>query len=193
MRLISHISTHTDMGPIKRKADQASVPAKKEKGTPNDRSAKRQRKSDAGAEQPAPSKAKPEISAPKQSVFKDEEKAFPRGGASVLTPLEHKQIQIKANQDVLFEQAGGQKRNAEDNSSDEDDFEDKEEGEPKALKKRKSKKSKNAQDEVKEKKMKAAGLSLKVRSYCSALLNVLTKVESGHRYPDIRPSCRDHF
>jgi hypothetical protein len=35
---------------------------------------------------------------------RDEEVAFPRGGASVLTPLEHKQIQIEATRDVLFEQ-----------------------------------------------------------------------------------------
>jgi rRNA biogenesis protein RRP5 len=35
---------------------------------------------------------------------KGEEAAFPRGGASVLTPLEHKQIHIEATRDVLFEQ-----------------------------------------------------------------------------------------
>ncbi|KAL9125990.1 MAG: hypothetical protein Q9217_004885 [Psora testacea] len=38
-----------------------------------------------------------------------EEPAFPRGGASVLTPLEHKQIQIQAKQDVLFEEITGKK------------------------------------------------------------------------------------
>ncbi|KAL6712719.1 rRNA biogenesis protein rrp5 [Lecanora helva] len=38
-----------------------------------------------------------------------EEPAFPRGGASVLTPLEHKQIQVQAKQDVLFEQRTGKK------------------------------------------------------------------------------------
>ncbi|RKF63734.1 rRNA biogenesis protein rrp5 [Golovinomyces cichoracearum] len=32
-----------------------------------------------------------------------EESAFPRGGGSILTPLEHKQIQIQASRDVLFE------------------------------------------------------------------------------------------
>ncbi|KAI1005661.1 rRNA biogenesis protein [Podosphaera aphanis] len=36
----------------------------------------------------------------------DEDAVFPRGGASILTPLEHKQIQIQATQDVLFEQHG---------------------------------------------------------------------------------------
>ncbi len=35
----------------------------------------------------------------------EEEPAFPRGGASILTPLEHKQIQIEATRDVLFEHA----------------------------------------------------------------------------------------
>ncbi|KAL1957377.1 hypothetical protein VTO42DRAFT_6057 [Malbranchea cinnamomea] len=41
------------------------------------------------------------------SVLRDEAPAFPRGGASVLTPLERKQIQIQAKRDVLFEQSGG--------------------------------------------------------------------------------------
>ncbi|KAI9816738.1 MAG: rRNA biogenesis protein rrp5 [Phylliscum demangeonii] len=40
------------------------------------------------------------------SLLSKEESAFPRGGASVLTPLEHKQIKIEATRDVLFEQAG---------------------------------------------------------------------------------------
>lgn len=40
---------------------------------------------------------------------KEEEVAFPRGGASVLTPLEHKQIQIEATRDVLFEQENAAK------------------------------------------------------------------------------------
>ncbi|EQL36161.1 hypothetical protein BDFG_02402 [Blastomyces dermatitidis ATCC 26199] len=44
--------------------------------------------------------------APAVSVLRDEEPAFPRGGASVLTPLEQKQIQIQATRDVLFEQKG---------------------------------------------------------------------------------------
>ncbi|KAK3375401.1 hypothetical protein B0H63DRAFT_503264 [Podospora didyma] len=38
------------------------------------------------------------------SKLKDEEPLFPRGGASILTPLEQKQIQIQAKADVLFEQ-----------------------------------------------------------------------------------------
>jgi rRNA biogenesis protein RRP5 len=46
---------------------------------------------------------------PKISKVKDEEVAFPRGGASLLTPLEHKQIQIEATRDVLFEQGANSK------------------------------------------------------------------------------------
>ena len=40
-------------------------------------------------------------------VLREEEPAFPRGGAHVLTPLEQRQIQIQAKQDVLFEQRTG--------------------------------------------------------------------------------------
>lgn len=35
-----------------------------------------------------------------------DDEPFPRGGGSLLTPLEHKQIQIEATRDVLFEQEG---------------------------------------------------------------------------------------
>ena len=44
------------------------------------------------------------------SMLREEEPSFPRGGASVLTPLEHRQIQIQAKKDVLFEQKTGTKR-----------------------------------------------------------------------------------
>lgn len=44
---------------------------------------------------------------PKISKLKEEEPLFPRGGGSVLTPLEHRQISIQAKQDVLFEQQSG--------------------------------------------------------------------------------------
>ncbi|KAI0603338.1 hypothetical protein F4775DRAFT_533283, partial [Biscogniauxia sp. FL1348] len=46
--------------------------------------------------------------APTISRLKEEEPLFPRGGGSVLSPLEHKQISIQAKQDVLFEQEAGQ-------------------------------------------------------------------------------------
>ena len=60
---------------------------------------------------PANSTDSKPAAAPKLSKLKEEEPLFPRGGGSVLTPLEHKQIQVQARQDVLFEQeSGGQKK-----------------------------------------------------------------------------------
>ncbi|KAL4871045.1 hypothetical protein BDV12DRAFT_164650 [Aspergillus spectabilis] len=64
-------------------------------------------------------------SAPKASeltVLKDDEPSFPRGGGSVLTPLERKQIHIKATKDVLFEQKSGAKKPSK--NSDDEGFED---------------------------------------------------------------------
>lgn len=159
------------MGAIKRKADQADRPSKKEKGTPNCRSAKRQRKSDVAAEHTTP-KPKPERAA-QRSIFKDEEKVFPRGGASVLTPLEHKQIQIKANQDVLFEQAG-LKRSGADALSDQGSDAGAEDA-SKASKKRKSKKAKTVHtEEEKKHKIRADGLTFKVRFWDCARVADLT-------------------
>lgn len=149
------------MAPLKRKADQSAAPAKKDNRPFQDRSAKRQRKSDIAAEDtksPKPAIEKSQT-APQKSVFKDEEKSFPRGGASVLTPLEHKQIQIKATQDVLFEQSG-QKRGGDDGLSDGSDIEMKEA--PKAGKMKKSKKGKKGQAAEEEQIVKVEGLSYKV-------------------------------
>ena len=57
------------------------------------------------------------------SVLRNEEPAFPRGGATILTPLEHKQIQIQATRDVLFEQnAAGKSSNRDlENEENEED------------------------------------------------------------------------
>lgn len=52
-------------------------------------------------------KRKDLIAISKLSKLREDEPAFPRGGASVLTPLEHKQIQVQATNDVLFEQKTG--------------------------------------------------------------------------------------
>lgn len=152
------------MAAPKRKAENGA-PVKKEAGASTDRSAKRQRKSDVGTDDAKPAKApaaKADI-APKKSVFADGEKAFPRGGASVLTPLEHKQIQIKATQDVLFEQAGGVKKKGGAGLSDDEGGSDVDmEDAPKAGKKRKSKKGKKDVQEE-EAGIKVEGLSYKVR------------------------------
>ncbi|KAF1847168.1 rRNA biogenesis protein-like protein RRP5 [Cucurbitaria berberidis CBS 394.84] len=159
---------------IKRKADQGSTPSKKEKGASSDRSAKR-RKSDVAAE-PSPAKAKPESAAPK-SVFKDEEKSFPRGGASVLTPLEHKQIQIKANQDVLFEQSGTKRTGGDDNDFSDMGSEDGEQARPKSAKTKTFKKGKKSHaDGDEEQVIRAEGLSYKKLSPGTIILGQVTDI-----------------
>ncbi|KAL6702839.1 rRNA biogenesis protein rrp5 [Coniothyrium glycines] len=159
------------MGAVKRKAE-GSTPAKKEKSA--DRSAKR-RKSDAAAE-PTPAKPKPTPEAQK-SVFKDEEKSFPRGGASVLTPLEHKQIQIKANQDVLFEQAGIKRNGAGGDDFSDMGSGDEEKAAPKSAKKRQSKKGKKAADDGDtEPVVRVQGLSYKKLSPGTIVLGQITEI-----------------
>ncbi|KAH6660782.1 hypothetical protein BKA67DRAFT_549143 [Truncatella angustata] len=56
---------------------------------------------------PKPKSADKPAPVPSISRLKEEEPLFPRGGGSVLSPLEHRQISIQAKQDVLFEQASG--------------------------------------------------------------------------------------
>jgi len=99
---------------------------------------------------------------PKISRAREEEAAFPRGGASILTPLEHKQIQIEAARDVLFEQESGKSARLEEDGA----------GEEAAIRKKSKSKSKgkgkkgteNAEPE--EESVKIEGLSYKV---CSEL------------------------
>lgn len=79
------------------------------------------------------------------SILQDEAPSFPRGGASVLTPLERKQIQKQATKDVLFEQKGPKRRTDDADVNDEDDDDTEKSNEPAApikkshKKKRKSK------------------------------------------------------
>lgn len=110
------------------------------------------------------------------SVLKGEETAFPRGGASVLTPLEHKQIRIEAQRDVLFEQAGNRstKRSAEDF---EDDDEDEVMGSVPQSAKKKTRTTSRSKPEApridaKESSVRIEGLGYKV-------MNVMRLVETG--------------
>jgi rRNA biogenesis protein RRP5 len=112
------------------------------------------------------------------SIKKDDETPFPRGGASVLTPLEHKQIQIEATRDALFEQQNASKD--EPNESKRKDSS--------KLKKKKNK-SGNAREESKpeEDLVKIEGLSYKV--FASSRLHpcdVLTEKASCSWLPSPR-------
>lgn len=110
-------------------------------------------------------KSKPTKSAPKL-IAPREEPAFQRGGASVLTPLEHKQIQIQAKRDALFEQSTGQKaRNTEyEDEENEDDAKIEPSdapGKPKANTKVKRKRAKETEEEEAP-GVRIEGLSYKV-------------------------------
>jgi len=107
------------MASTKRKAEEkkvvASRPRKNEEGRPT----KRQRTDqvlaagDSASSKPIVDEPDRKRNLPKVSILKEEDRAFPRGGGGVLTPLEHKQIQIQATNDVLFEDASRKKPRAE--------------------------------------------------------------------------------
>ncbi|CAG8050518.1 unnamed protein product [Penicillium salamii] len=104
------------------------------------------------------------------SVLRDDEPSFPRGGASILTPLERKQIQIQANRDVLFEQKGTQKPpqkktsdEFDDDSDNDVEMEDEQTAAPaKKSRKKKTKGKKSADKESGDKQdVRIEGLSFK--------------------------------
>lgn len=93
------------------------------------------------------------------TIKKDEEPIFPRGGGSVLTPLEHKQITIEAKRDALFEEeSGGKPSKKEDKES--------------KKRKRKSKEKDIVKPVRDENAVRIEGLNYKVRtmSDCLAML-----------------------
>lgn len=89
-----------------------------------------------------------------KTVLSQEERSFPRGGASVLTPIEQKQIEARAERDVLFEQQTGQKPARREGD---DDFfsEEEEAAAPKPSKSKKGKKGSG---------LKIAGSGIKIQS-----------------------------
>ena len=113
------------MGSLKRKEGPGGTTstAKAARPATESRPSKRPKPSDAsnekedskaGAKGPKdgkPQKQKPSkdaaAAAPTVTLLKEEEPLFPRGGGSVLTPLEQKEIQIQAKRDALFEEHAG--------------------------------------------------------------------------------------
>lgn len=87
------------MSNLKRKdAPGGNPPAKSAKNT---KEARPTTKEKVGKDaKPAKSADAPE-KAPVVSILKEEEPMFPRGGASILTPLEQKKIQIEAKADAM--------------------------------------------------------------------------------------------
>lgn len=102
----------------------------------------------------------------KLSVLRNEEPDFPRGGASILTPLEHKQIHIQAKGDVLFEQSTGTKsaRNEFEGEENEEDLSKHGDGAPLKAKRKKVTKKGKLVDVTEEAGVRIESLSYKVGS-----------------------------
>ncbi|KAK0621203.1 hypothetical protein B0T17DRAFT_279509 [Bombardia bombarda] len=102
------------MSSLKRKEGPGAPPASKSSRAASDARPSKRTKPTESAKDDAKKGAKPPkdektaaskpVTAPLVSRLKEEEPMFPRGGASVLTPMEQKEIQIQAKNDVLFEQ-----------------------------------------------------------------------------------------
>ena len=155
------------MAPIKRKAVADERPLKKAKSGKTEADEKALIKKGL-AKAGKPAKAQEESGERKplvKSVLSQEERSFPRGGASVLTPIEQKQIEARAERDVLFEQQTGQKPVR--GEGDDDFFGSEDEAADAAAKsKKKGKKSKQSSG------LKIAGSGIKIQSLSYKSLSV---------------------
>jgi rRNA biogenesis protein RRP5 len=168
------VAEHIAMAPIKRKAQTEEREVKRSKADSSTAAPVKKR-------QPPEDKEQGERNPVKASILSQEERAFPRGGASILTPLEHKQIKIQADRDVLFEQAGGKKQKSDDFSSDDD--EDAAAGADSGAapkKKRKTKADKRAAKAAEDEKptTKIHGLSYKNIAVGTLVLGQVTDITS---------------
>ncbi len=99
------------MGSLKRKeGPNGAPPSKSARPASESRPSKRAKASEStkddskkGANKQPKSPAKP-AEASVVTKSREEEPLFPRGGGSILTPLEQKQISVQAKKDVLFEE-----------------------------------------------------------------------------------------
>ncbi|KAI9731001.1 MAG: rRNA biogenesis protein rrp5 [Cirrosporium novae-zelandiae] len=164
------------MAPVKRKEAPVDAQSKPKKSKIENHGKSHNKKkdnsaTDDSANRPAKENTKQPkstASAPRQSqltLLKDDEPSFPRGGGSVLTPLEKKQIQIQAKKDVLFEEKGLKRKtdNLEDTDEEADGVEaEDEENLTKIPPKSRLKKNKSiTASEQKEAGIRIEGLSYK--------------------------------
>ncbi|KAM0722465.1 hypothetical protein Q7P37_001906 [Cladosporium fusiforme] len=167
------------MASVKRKAVADERPLKKAKsGKPDEHDKKEKfgKKSDAKSGKPVKDAEAGERKPAVKSVLQQEERSFPRGGASVLTPIEKKQIEARAERDVLFEQQTGQKPVR--NEGDEDLFDEEEEEEAKSSKKKSKASKKDSGLKIKGSGIKIQSLSYKSLTVGSSVLGRVTAVTS---------------
>lgn len=97
------------MAPLKRKgntAESAAAPQPQKRVRVGEERKSDQKKNKTNTAGKPKSSSNTGSKASELTVLRDDEPSFPRGGASVLTPLERKQIHAQATKDVLFEQKG---------------------------------------------------------------------------------------
>jgi rRNA biogenesis protein RRP5 len=148
----------------------APIEKKRKTGPTNDSFARSQKPEDKDgrpSKRPRAEEERPKANtaATKLSKVREEDVAFPRGGASVLTPLEHKQIQIEATQDVLFEQQGAKSSRMEVDGEDENTGQ----AVTKKTKKRGKGKGDTLPAKTEEQAVKIEGLSYKVHAIPGSL------------------------
>jgi len=177
---LSAASSTLTMAGKKRQTDIIDGDSTKSKRSSTDRVEKRRKKSSI----PETATAKPVVTAtskpstPAKSLLSNEEKSFPRGGGSVLTPLEHKQIQNKAARDVLFEQSGTKRSAPEHSSDDEIDSRQQEISKP-SKKRKKTKGAVKATEKPQEPKLdRVEGLSYRRLVPGSVVLGQITQITS---------------
>ena len=107
MSSLKRKESSTGGGPSKSSRTGAANKNYKDSNTDGARPSKRAKadKSDkSDSKKPAEPAAPSAVTAPLVSRLKEDEPLFPRGGGSVLTPLEVKQIQVQAKRDALYDQ-----------------------------------------------------------------------------------------
>ncbi|KAH8696661.1 putative rRNA biogenesis protein RRP5 [Talaromyces proteolyticus] len=177
------------MAPIKRKGATAEPSAKQQKRarvTSEESKAESglQKKSKLGKEvQEADRKSAVRQQDSDFSIVRDEEPSFPRGGGSVLTPLERKQIQQQATRDVLFEHKGPSKTTrglVEDDSDVDIDMQDASADVKPAKKPRKSQHKKQAnQPKPNKEGVRIESLSFKRLTVGTMVLGQVTSINAN--------------
>lgn len=138
-----------------------------------------------------PSKTENDNAAPAQkppkpqpsSVLTKEQPAFPRGGASLLTPIERKQIQAKASRDAVkeFKKSqdlfGGSKSKGEDTSDDGGDSASEPEA-AKPEKKSRKEKARKKKSDLEEPEARIGGLSYKRITTGSLILGQVSAISN---------------
>ncbi|KAF2225867.1 hypothetical protein BDZ85DRAFT_213447 [Elsinoe ampelina] len=113
----------------------------------------------------------------KSSLLTGEDRSFPRGGASVLTPLEQRQVKADAERDVLFEEAGKSKVVREEYGEDEVDGGRRKRSAGKPQKKSSAKKMKGTTGDSEE-LVRIQGLGYKTLAVGTLVLGQVTSITS---------------